>query len=225
MDAPMPELLSKGDFAKLINVSAGRVSQYISEGKLSGDALDGEGRRAKIRVVPALAQLRMKLDVGQMMGNGLDTRISAPPTMPAHPAGSELPLQPGPSPARTLPSPDNTEPTIEDRLKQEKLFQARINSRKAAEDEEARKGRFIETDAVKAEMVQLAAKLLDTFEGALPDFANAIAGKFEVPARDVLHLLRGEFRDVRTRAAKNARRDAEEEPETTETEIETSDDG
>lgn len=221
----MPELLSKGDFAKLINVSAGRVSQYISEGKLSGDALDGEGRRAKIRVKPALAHLRLKLDIGQMMGNGLDTRLSAPATLPDHPAGNELPLQSGPPVAPTLPHPGNAEPTIEEKLKQEKLFQARISSRKSAEDEEARRGRFTETVAVKAEMVQLAAKLLDTFEGSLPDFANAVAGKFQVPARDVLHLLRSEFRGVRTRAAKNARNDAAQEPETIKTDIETSDDG
>ncbi len=220
----MPETLSKGEFAQLIRVTPGRVSQYISEGKLSGEALDGEGRRAKIRVQPALAQLRMKLDIGQMMGNGLGTRLQQPPAAPPHPAGSELPFQPGPpqrSPA-AWPPPEDTGPTVEDQLKQEKLLQARITSRKATEEEEKRKGRFTETAAVKAEMNQMAGKLLDIFEGSLPDFANAVAGKFKVPSRDVLHLLRGEFREIRAKAAKAARNEADEEPETIKSEIETS---
>jgi len=213
VDAPVPETLPKKDFAELIGVSPGRVSQYISEGKLSGTALDGEGRRARVRVQTALAQLRMKLDAGQMMGNGLDTRLKAP-AAPDHPAGSELPL-------RSWQAPEEQGPSVEDQLKQEKLLQARIMSRKAAEEEEKRKGRFTETTAVKAEMVRLAAGLLDTFEGALPDLANAIAARFEVPARDVLHLMRAEFRSVRTTAAARARDAADQEPETVASKTET----
>lgn len=219
----MPETLSKGDFAKLINVSAGRVSQYISEGKLTGAALDGEGRRAKIRVPTALAELRMKLDVGQMMGNGLDTHLKTPVAV-VQPGDSELPFQSGPPPRTSWQTHEEQGPTIEDQLKQEKLLQARITSRKASEDEEKRKGRFTETAAVKAEMVRLATRLLDTFEGALPDFANAIAEKFEVPARDVLHVMRAEFRAVRMKAAANAKDNAQEEPETVASEIEISED-
>jgi hypothetical protein len=139
-------------------------------------------------------------------------------------AGVQLPLQPGPPPRMSLQTPEDQGSTIEDQLKQEKLLQARITSRKASEDEEKRKGRFTETAAVKAEMVRLATRLLDTFEGALPDFANAIAEKFEVPARDVLHVIRAEFRAVRTKAAANAKDNAQEEPETIASEIETSED-
>lgn len=209
MNAPVPELLSKGAFAKLINVSPGRVSQYISEGKLSGPALEGQGRSAKIRVAEAQAQLKQKLDIGQLMGNGLDTRLDgdaqAPQTTPAAPA---------------LPGDPDNVPTIEDQLKQEKLLQAKIASRKAFEDENARRGRFTETELVQAEMVRLASKLLQTFEGALPDLANAVAAQSKVPSRDVLHVLRKEFRNVRKRAAKVAAEEAEDQPETIATEIE-----
>ncbi|EEE47253.1 hypothetical protein [Roseibium alexandrii] len=220
MEQAVPELMSKGDFAKLINVSAGRVSQYISEGKLSGDAIEGEGRRAKIRTGPALRQLQLKLDISQMLGNGLDTRLD-PQTMPAAASDNASYALPLGAPKAPTVSPDNRDraPTVEERLKNEKLFQAQIRSRKEAEEDEKRKGRFTETDKVEAQMARLLSKMIQTYEGSLPDLANAIAENFEVPARDVLHLLRGEFRSVRERAAEQARREAEELPSTVETEI------
>lgn len=49
--------VSKGDFATLRGVSAARVSQWISAGKLFGPALVGEGIRAKINLEVATEQL------------------------------------------------------------------------------------------------------------------------------------------------------------------------
>ncbi|WP_306147230.1 MULTISPECIES: hypothetical protein [unclassified Roseibium] len=221
MDPAVPELLSKGKFAELIKVSPGRVSQYISDGKIGGAALHGEGRLAKIRVRPALEQLRLKLDISQMMGNGLDTQLVDPNPRVSEPhveAPTRLPLAGyTPQPQPTLP--DDRPATVEEKLKNEKLRQAQIQSRKAAEEEEHRKGRFTETDKVRAEMAGLLAKTIQTFEGSYPDVANAIAAKFEVSARDVLHLMRAEFRTVRERAAEQARREVEEMPKTVEAEI------
>src|SRR5215813_1640879 len=58
------EVVSKGQFATLRNVSPGRVSQWISEGKIKPDALVGEGRKAKINVAVATRQFRDSLDIG-----------------------------------------------------------------------------------------------------------------------------------------------------------------
>lgn len=49
--------VSKSEFARMRGVSAPRVSQWIDTGKLHGDALVGEGIRAKINVEAATAQL------------------------------------------------------------------------------------------------------------------------------------------------------------------------
>ena len=54
MNAPVtaePEIVSKSEFARLSNVSAARVSQWISEKKIYGEAIVGEGRDAKINAV------------------------------------------------------------------------------------------------------------------------------------------------------------------------------
>jgi len=68
--------VTKSEFAAAINVSVGRVSQYITEGKLSGEALVGDSRRTqRIRIDAAVAQLSVGLDPGQMRGNGKKTRL------------------------------------------------------------------------------------------------------------------------------------------------------
>src|SRR5260370_22583557 len=72
------DIVSKSQFATLTNVSCARVSQWVTEGKISGAALVGTGRRARIRVNGALEQLRRKIDVGQSLGNGISTRLERP---------------------------------------------------------------------------------------------------------------------------------------------------
>jgi hypothetical protein len=197
--AAVPEVLSKGAFARLINVSPARVSQYISEGKLKADALDGAGRDAKIRVRTACQQLKRSLDVGQMVGNGLTTRLDVPAPADAH----VLPFQ----------SPATAPDTIEEQIKRERLEGIRRDNRKKAEDEAARAGIYTLTDHVRLQMGRVAAEMLATFEGSLGEFASAVAGKWQLPQRDVLHLLRGSFRDVRVRMSAAQRQKGSALPE------------
>ncbi len=51
------EIVTKSEFAALLGVSAARVSQFISEKKISGAAIVGRGVRARIRVSVAREQL------------------------------------------------------------------------------------------------------------------------------------------------------------------------
>ncbi|TIX19826.1 MAG: hypothetical protein E5V44_01955, partial [Mesorhizobium sp.] len=71
----MQPTMSKGDFARHINVTPGRVSQYISAGMIGKDALEGEGRSAKIIVSRAIEQIRQRRDISQALNNGLSTRL------------------------------------------------------------------------------------------------------------------------------------------------------
>lgn len=73
--AHLAGILTKAEFAAAIGVSAGRVSQYIADGRLDGEALVGEGRTQRINLAIATAQLRSRLDIAQMRGNGKMTRI------------------------------------------------------------------------------------------------------------------------------------------------------
>lgn len=79
--ASASETVSKAEFAELIGVSPGRVSQHIAAGKISGDALVGSGRSSRIRYEIAVAQLRERLDASQMTGNGRQTRLGETPSV------------------------------------------------------------------------------------------------------------------------------------------------
>lgn len=192
--------VTKGEFARLINVSPGRVSQYISEGKLHGPALVGEGRMARIAVDIAAKQLNNSLDISQRLGNGIDTRLplgdEAAPVVPALPV-------------------DVAARTLEDQIKVEKLEGLRRQRRREEEEDRARAGLYTRTEDVTASTRRLVGLLLDGVEGGLAGMAQSIAARFQVPQRDVLHLLRQEFRGVRTDIARRSRALAADLPEVT----------
>jgi hypothetical protein len=204
------EVVSKGQFATLRNVSPGRVSQWISEGKIKPDALVGEGRNAKINVTVARLQLREALDVSQLAGNGVATNLALPLTASTPPSAS--------APNReAAPSPQND--PIAEAIKQERLDQLRRANRREAEEEAARSGRFTDAADAARQMGTLATKMMAVMEGSLPELATAVSARFEIPQRDVLHLLRSEFRKVRAAAAKTFRDIAANQPATVEAEL------
>jgi hypothetical protein len=199
-------VVSKSQYAVLKNVSPGRVSQWISEGKIEPDALVGEGRSARINVHLADAYLRRKLDIGQRFGNGLSTRLTEPAKPPVATA-VDLEVEPsGP---------------IEEQIKREKLEGLQRENRKRAEEEAARAGRYVDAQASASEMAKMVARTVAIYDMALPEIADAMSGKFNISQRDVLHFLRAEFRTMRGRAAADLR-DAAAEVEPT-IDVETAD--
>lgn len=184
-----PAVVTKGRFAELKNVTPGRVSQWIAEGKIGPDALDGEGRSARIKVAVANAQLRRTLDPIQLAANGLDTRLGAvSPPPDAAPASSARPDGPAVDP-------------VEEQIKRARLESLQAQNRKLAEEEAARSGRYVDAEQAAQQMGRIAGSMLTVFEGSLTELATALAAKFKVPQRDALHLLRAEFRVIRERAA------------------------
>jgi hypothetical protein len=196
--------ISKADYARLKGVSKARVSQWISEGKIDGAALDGDGPKARIRVAIADQQLRERLDIGQRVGNGLATRLGG---MPAE-TSPDLPLDEAPPAVTPMPSAIDK---FEEAFKRERLEAIQRENRKRAEEEAARVGRFIDSQAANSEMAKIARKTLTIIDGSLPEIASALAAKFSLPQRDILHLMRAEFRDVCQRAASKLRLAAREQ--------------
>lgn len=194
--------MTKGEFARLINVTPGRVSQYIASGQIGPDALDGTGRSARIIIDKAQRHLNGRLDVAQRVGlNGIGTRVSS----------SEEPKQdldlPS-APTVTIPRTD----AVADQIALEKLEQAKMQTARARREEALAEGRFIYADDAKAEITRAVAMAYRVMEGGLADMATYLAGQFEVPQRDILHHLQRSFRDVRARASQGFREAAENEP-------------
>ncbi|MBU2533316.1 MAG: hypothetical protein KKB37_11285 [Alphaproteobacteria bacterium] len=200
----MAELIEgKSEFARRIAVKPARITQMIQEGKIPPEALVGEGRTARIRVHLALKQIAQKRDIGQALGNGLGTRLDG-----VAPEGNETREE---DPEPDLPLAPR-EPSVEDEIKQERLIRERRANRQAQEADALRRGALMETAQARAEMNKITSRMLVTFEGALPDFASALAAKFEIPQRDILHVLRREFTRMRSNASKREAARAEELP-------------
>jgi hypothetical protein len=200
--------ISKAEFARRRNVSPGRVSQWIAEKKIFGSAIVGEGRGAQINEPIAVEQLRTKLDVLQMTGNGVATNLATPET-----SAAILPLLPRDLSAL---SPAGVEPAdrVEEKIKQARLEQIDRQNREGRRREALEAGLLTDAAAAKAAAAREIAKIVTAFEGSLSDFAMAISAEFKLPQRDVLHLLRSKFRETRAGLAHDARAEADGLPTT-----------
>ncbi len=76
-----------------------------------------------------------------------------------------------------------------------------------------RQGQLVSVDDARRAAGKEVAAVVARVEGSLPELANAVAAKFKVPARDVLHELKGRWRQVRADGAIEARERAEPLPE------------
>ena len=211
--------IRKSEFAKLCNVSAPCVSQWISGGKIDGAAIVGEGP-ALIDPDIARAQLRDRLAVNERFGlNGLNTNLG---DVPARHPGPVLPNVGGdvvesanerthhvdqeglnrnsrtPAPAARRPradsAPDDDDEdtgSVDARLKGEKLEQNQILTRKLRTEERARDGIYMDAAGARGTMGRIASEMMKIFEGALPDMASAQAAKFQISQRKVAAPVEG----------------------------------
>ena len=70
------QLMRKGAFTKMMNVTPGRVSQYITARQIECAAIVGTGRAAMLDPAVAIKQLQLRLDDTQMATmNGLNTKL------------------------------------------------------------------------------------------------------------------------------------------------------
>jgi len=169
------QVVSKSAFADIAGVSRVRVSQYLAEHKISGDALVGTGRKARIRVAAAMAQLKRNLDVSQSLGANGKVKIDA--------------------------ADDPEADTIEDGIKRARLEQLELSNEQARSLREVQAGRYARSDDVRQEMGRVAGRMMGLFEGSLGELATAVAAKSNLPARDALHILRTTFRTIRERVS------------------------
>lgn len=205
--------ISKAEFARRRGVSKPRVSQWIDERKIDGLALAGEGRSAKIRESIAVEQLKERLNIDQRFGNGLSTNLEAPlaPQAPAQPAAAPpLPLDRKPAVEAPVISPVDS---IEKQIAAARLEQIQRANREGAEKEAARAGILTDTEAAAQQMGKIAAQIVSIYDGAIPEIATAIAAKWPIPQRDLVHLIRAEVRKVRATAAAALKRAAADIPE------------
>jgi hypothetical protein len=209
-------LVRKSEFAEMRGVSPGRVSQWIAAGQIDGAAIVGSGQRALINVELACAQLQERLAVDERFGlNGLSTNLDPKTPAPGEGGNAQAAKALPAPPVRVIPEGE-TEGTVEARLKAEKLKQAEFLTNKLELENASRKGQYMDAMEAAAGMARVADEMLKIFEGSFPEFASALAAKFQVPQREALLLLRDEFRRVRAQLAAVHGAEAAKTPKTVE---------
>ncbi|WP_176086902.1 hypothetical protein [Martelella sp. HB161492] len=208
----MPESMTKAAFAALIAVSPGRVSQYLSAGQIHGDAIEGEGRFARIRPGPAIVQLGLSIDPAQGFGaNGKAATATVRkqadfPRAEARPGGAgQLPLRP--------PSPDED---LAELLARERLQQQKYKTAQMARQEREEAGIYVRTEDAKRETGRGISEAFKVMEQGLPDLATALSEEFGLPQRDLQKALTRKWRSIREAAAEAFRAIRDKTPETLE---------
>jgi hypothetical protein len=175
----MDEIATKKQFAAIVGVTPGCVSQWLATGKIGKDALVGVGHRARINVAVATAQLKLRLDPVQHLGAAGRARLDG------NGGGGD-----------DAPDP------VEESIKAARLEQLALSNGKAAAEAAARSGRYVLAEAARQETGRAVAGLLAVFEAALSEFANAVMAEKPATQRDALRTLRTAWRAIRIRAAK-----------------------
>lgn len=208
---PAQEHQSQADFARHMGVTRAAVSQWKKKDILRADAFTQPEKKGKVVVAVAVEQVRRNRDIGQALGNGIGTRTSTDAetsdeqpeeVQPDLPVDDAAPVQTEPTAAAPVkPKLD----TVEDQLKRAKLEQQLRTNRIQASEEALRQGMLVAASDAREQMTRVASMMLQIFEGSLPDLGAAISAQFDIPQRDVLHLLRAEFKKVRATAAMKER--------------------
>jgi hypothetical protein len=171
-------VVTKKEFAGLAHVTAGRVSQWLKEGKISGEAIVGHGHRARICVAVAMEQLRRNLDPVQHLGAAGRATVNG--------NGAAVP------------------PVVEDQIKSARLQQLVLSNAAAAAEAAAQSGRYVPAAGARQEMGRVAARLMAAFESSFMEFANALMASPPATSRDALRTLRSTWRSIRARQARAA---------------------
>lgn len=192
--------MTKGDFAAAIKVSPGRISQYITEGKIHGPALAGEGRSARIVASIAMHQLQRTLEPNQRFGaNG--SALKSPTDMFAAEAK-----------APSKPASPSVAPQI-DELAELRIRRERVATERAEREEQLEIGRYMLTEEARRENAKAVAMAFGVMEQGIAEMASELSEKFGIPQRDLQYALTKSFRGVRERASLSFRDQAEQEAE------------
>lgn len=177
----MPNL-NATELAARLDVSKARISQYVSEGKLDG-CYTGEGRARRFDLEKVSAALGRRLDPGQMMGNGADTRkalrnIEAEEPVPVRPqkADTVLPV---------------TDP---DRYEMARILNAEEDARRKRRDNERDEGRWVLAEEVTRHTARTMGQEVAQFETVLRDGARSVADALGVDFREVRKIMMDQWR-------------------------------
>ena len=193
------------DLAGELGVTKGRVTQWVSEGKLDG-CFEGEGRDRRYDVDKCALALGLRRDVGQSMGNGLEvTRRLAVLNSGAEAEAEVVDLG-----DIEINPPENEPEKWVDLTVKARAISARENARDAIRKSQKDAGRFVLKTEVAAAVSGQISKIIGEIERSfIREVSGVIADEFQVEASAVKALLAREWRAHREKSAAAAMSEAE----------------
>ena len=184
-------LLSTTDLAKTLQVSTGRVSQYVSEGKLDG-CFTGSGRQRRFDLAKAADALGRKLDQGQMLGNGSKTKAAIKTVRGGDDTGADH----APTPKQRTDGPLRpNDPDLYELARTQKVTE---EARRARRQNELDEGSFVLASEAARQTARIVAQEIAGFETMLREAARKIADQQGVDYKMTRKILLDTWRGHRT---------------------------
>lgn len=175
--------LTSTELAKALGVSAARVSQYVSEGKVDGCYI-GDGRSRRFDLGKVATALGRKLDVGQMMGNGADTKRALAEITSEH----QMTMAP-PIPRATGGEASSLAPQDPDRYELARIQKAEEEARRLRRMNAEAEGLFVLASEVDRQVARVLGQEVREFETVLRDGARVIADRLGVDFKTTRQIL------------------------------------
>lgn len=197
-------IATKSEFATIVGRHPAFVTRAIAEGKISGDALIGEGRSSRIRVDAALAQLAIKLDLGQQLAQ-------ANPIIPLPAQSSIVP----PSGAVTVGTVERAagadtsapaaadDPLAQERAEQVRLRNANLRAQieRGAREDALSAGALVDATAVARALSRQLQPLMSIFDELPAAIAKPMSEQFGIDYPTALIAVKAATRRHRLAAA------------------------
>jgi hypothetical protein len=190
----MADILTKSQFADRLGRHPSQVTRWIEAGKLSGDAVVGEGRNARINLAAALRQLNITLDLGQQLAQ-------ARPIMPGQNVAPRA--EPPPSDVPAAQPMGDIDPAELARREEIALKNARLRQQieRGAREDAVAAGQLVDMGAVRTALARQLQPLGALFDQLPPKVAKAISEQHGLPYTDVLITVRNSVRGHRVAMA------------------------
>ncbi|GGG59830.1 hypothetical protein GCM10011415_02240 [Salipiger pallidus] len=173
------------ELAKELGVTKGRISQYVSQGKLDG-CYTGDGRARRFNVEKVRAALDHRLDPGQMLGNG---------------AGTKERIR-DPQPAAASPREGQLAPRDPDRYELARIQKVEEEARRLRRQNQLEEGSMVLADNAAREAARALSKELAQIEDLLKRGARSLADELGVDFKQARKILLDHWREHRTRRAR-----------------------
>ncbi len=193
-------LLSATELADMLQLSKGRISQLVGEGKLDG-CWSGAGRARRFDPEAAAKALGKRLDPGQRLGNGASTQRAIAEFMatgagPAPRPGADAPTSTPAAPLR----PAEQESEYEAARTAKVLEDVRMAKRRNAEAE----GMFVLADEVARQVRRQIGQELAEVTTFIREVARLVADRHQLEFKAVRLIMMDQWRAHRGARAETA---------------------